>query len=93
MPIPNHVQDHIDTIAKHEQEFLTGRSPAERLGDLTAAVVGSLGFVAVHIFLFLSWILVTPCICRKFHNLILCLFRFSERSLPWRPSSSQALSS
>ena len=45
MPVPNHVQDHIDTIAKHEQEFLTRRSPAERLGDLTAAIVGNLGFV------------------------------------------------
>ncbi len=58
MPIPNHVQEHIDTIAKHEQEFLARRSPAERLGDLTAAIVGSLGFVAAHIFLFSSWILI-----------------------------------
>lgn len=58
MPVPNHVQDHIDMIAKHEQEFLARRSPAERLGDLTAAIVGSLGFVVVHVFLFLFWILV-----------------------------------
>jgi uncharacterized membrane protein len=58
MRVPNHVQDHIDTIAKHEQEFLARRSPAERLGDLTAAVVGNLGFVAVHILVFFSWILV-----------------------------------
>jgi uncharacterized membrane protein len=58
MQVPNHVQEHIDTIAKHEQEFLTRRSPAERLGDLTAAIVGNLGFVAAHIFLFLFWILV-----------------------------------
>lgn len=58
MPIPNHVQDHIDTIAKHEQEFLARRSPAERLGDFTAAIVGSLGFVTVHIFLFSAWIFV-----------------------------------
>ena len=43
-------------IAKHEQEFLTRRSPAERLGDLTAAIVGNLGFVAAHIVLFLLWI-------------------------------------
>jgi hypothetical protein len=46
MQVPNHVQEHIDTIAKHEQEFLARRSPAERLGDLTAAIVGNLGFVA-----------------------------------------------
>jgi uncharacterized membrane protein len=58
MQIPNHVQEHIGTIAKHEQEFLARRSPAERLGDLTAAIVGNLGFVAAHIVLFLFWILV-----------------------------------
>jgi uncharacterized membrane protein len=56
MQVPNHVQEHIDTIAKHEQEFLSRRSPAERLGDLTAAIVGNLGFVATHMFLFLFWI-------------------------------------
>jgi uncharacterized membrane protein len=54
----SHVQDHIETIAKHEQEFLARRSPAERLGDLTAAIVGNLGFVAAHIVLFFFWILV-----------------------------------
>lgn len=53
----NHVQEHIDTIAKHEQEFLGRRSPAERLGDVTAATVGSLGFVAVHLCLFIFWVL------------------------------------
>jgi uncharacterized membrane protein len=57
MQVSNHVQEHIDTIAKHEQEFLSRRSAAERLGDLTAAIVGNLGFVAAHIFLFLFWIL------------------------------------
>jgi uncharacterized membrane protein len=58
MQIPDHVQEHIGTIAKHEQEFLARRSPAERLGDLTAAVVGNLGFVTAHIILFLFWILI-----------------------------------
>ena len=57
MQVPNHVHEHIDTIAKHEQDFLARRSPAERLGDLTAAIVGNLGFVAAHICLFLFWIL------------------------------------
>ena len=57
MQVPNHVQEHIGTIAKHEQEFLARRSSAERLGDLTAAIVGNLGFVAAHIFLLLFWIL------------------------------------
>jgi uncharacterized membrane protein len=58
MQLPNHVQEHIDTIAKHEQQFLERRSPAERLGDLTAAIVGNLGFVAAHICLFALWVLV-----------------------------------
>ncbi len=58
MRVPNQVQEHIDTIAKHEQEFLARRSPAERLGDLTAAVVGNLGYVAAHLVLFFFWILV-----------------------------------
>jgi uncharacterized membrane protein len=58
MQVQNHVQEHIGTIAKHEQEFLARRSPAERLGDLTVAIVGNLGFVAAHIVLFSFWILV-----------------------------------
>jgi uncharacterized membrane protein len=56
--VHNHVQEHIGTIAKHEHEFLARRSAAERLGDLTAAIVGNLAFVAVHIAFFLLWILV-----------------------------------
>jgi uncharacterized membrane protein len=58
MQVPNHVQEHIETIAKHEQEFLARRSPAERLGDLTAAIVGNLGYVAAHLLIFSFWILV-----------------------------------
>ena len=38
MRVQSQVQEHIGTIAKHEQEFLARRSRAERLGDLTAAV-------------------------------------------------------
>jgi len=58
MQVTNQVQEHIDTIAKHEQEFLARRSLAERLGDLTAAIVGNLGYVAAHLLLFSFWILV-----------------------------------
>jgi uncharacterized membrane protein len=58
MQDPNRIQEHIDTIAKHEQEFLERRSPAERLGDLTAAVIGNIGFVLLHVCLFVSWVLV-----------------------------------
>ncbi len=52
-----HVQDHIDLIAKHEQEFLAKRTRAEKLGDSIAPFVGSLPFVVLHIFLFAGWIL------------------------------------
>jgi hypothetical protein len=31
MDIPNHVQEHVETIAKHEQAFVANRSTAERL--------------------------------------------------------------
>lgn len=58
MQTPSNVKEHIGTIAKHEQEFLARRSSAERLGDLTASIVGNLGFVAAHIVLFMLWILV-----------------------------------
>jgi len=57
MKVPNHLQEHIDTIAKHEQDFLERRSPAERMGDFTAIIVGNLGFVAVHVVGFVLWIL------------------------------------
>jgi uncharacterized membrane protein len=58
MQVPDHVQEHIGTIAKHEEEFRARRSPAERLGDWSAAVVGNLGFVAAHLVLFAAWIVV-----------------------------------
>ena len=48
MPAPDHVQDHVANIAKHEQEFLARRTPAERLGDRVAGIIGSLGFVIAH---------------------------------------------
>ena len=53
---PNHLQEHVDLIAKHEQEFLSQRTPAERLGDVVAAFVGSLPFVGLHLTMFFSWI-------------------------------------
>jgi len=58
MQVPDHIQEHIGTIAKHEEEFRARRSPAERLGDFTAAIVGNLGFVTAHLLLFLFWIVV-----------------------------------
>lgn len=57
MQTSHHLQEHIDTIARHEQEFLQRRTAAERLGDSIASFVGSLGFVVLHLGLFLCWIL------------------------------------
>ena len=53
-----HIQEHIDLIARHEHEFLAKRTRSERLGDTVAAFAGSFGFVGLHIFTFASWILV-----------------------------------
>jgi uncharacterized membrane protein len=53
---PNQIQEHIDTILKHEQEFLARRTPGERLGDSIASFVGSFNFVAVHVLVFGCWI-------------------------------------
>ena len=56
VPVQGHVQEHIDLIAKHEQEFLARRTRTERLGDRMASFIGSLTYVALHIVLFSAWI-------------------------------------
>lgn len=50
------IQQHVELIAKHEQEFLERRTWAERLGDLIAGAAGSLKFVCAHLVLFAVWI-------------------------------------
>ena len=52
----SHIQQHIDLIAKHEQEFLAQRTRSEKLGDTIASFVGSFGFVSCHIIFFIAWI-------------------------------------
>jgi uncharacterized membrane protein len=52
----DHVQEHINLIAKHEQEFLSKRTVTERLGDRIASFVGSLTFVVIHVLIFAAWI-------------------------------------
>ncbi|HEV2711394.1 MAG TPA: DUF1003 domain-containing protein [Edaphobacter sp.] len=52
----NHIQEQIDLIAKHEQDFLTRRTAAERLGDWIAGFAGSLSFVCIHLTIFAGWI-------------------------------------
>jgi uncharacterized membrane protein len=53
----SHLREHIDIIAKHEQEFLERRTRSERLGDSLGTFIGSLNFVAIHIGWFAAWIL------------------------------------
>jgi uncharacterized membrane protein len=53
-----HLQDHIDLIARHEQDFLERRTPAERIGDTVAGWMGSLSFVLLHAAIFVAWIVV-----------------------------------
>lgn len=50
------VQEHVDLIARHEQEFLGRRTTGERLGDLIAGTAGSLKFVCAHLIAFGVWI-------------------------------------
>ncbi|MEO8736403.1 MAG: DUF1003 domain-containing protein [Edaphobacter sp.] len=51
----SHIQEHIDLIAKHEQDFLINRTAAERLGDSIAGFAGSLPFVCIHLAIFAGW--------------------------------------
>lgn len=52
-----HIQEHVELIAKHEQEFLERRTSAERWGDTVAGLAGSLKFVCFHLVFFGGWIL------------------------------------
>lgn len=52
----NHVQEHIELIARHEEEFLAKRSRSERLADKIASFAGSFSFVGLHLLFFFLWI-------------------------------------
>jgi uncharacterized membrane protein len=54
----NPVHGNVETILRHEQEFLASRSHGERLVDSTAAIVGSLSFVLCQLFFVAGWILI-----------------------------------
>jgi uncharacterized membrane protein len=58
MKTPGHIQEHIDTIAKQEQEFLANRSLANRLADKVASFAGGIFFVMCHLLVFAAWMLV-----------------------------------
>ncbi len=64
----SHVQEHINLIARHEQDFLARRTKAERLSDGIAGFAGSLGFVGIHLVLFAVWMAAnTMRITRAYH--------------------------
>jgi len=50
-----HIQEHIDVIAKHEQEFLSQRTQPQKLVDNIALFAGSGAFVSLHLVLFSGW--------------------------------------
>jgi len=51
----SHIQEQIELIARHEQEFLEQRTPAERVIDSIASFIGSLPFVVAHLCIFAAW--------------------------------------
>ena len=51
----SHIQEHIDVIAKHEEQFLAERTHPQKLGDNIALFVGSVAFVSLHLVMFGSW--------------------------------------
>jgi len=53
----SHIQNHVELIAKHEQEFLERRTRWERASDRVAAFIGSAGFIGVHLVVFVAWVL------------------------------------
>src|ERR1019366_5493398 len=52
----DHIQEHVDLIAKHEQDFLARRTRTERIGDSIASFTGSLPFVLLHLVLLAAWV-------------------------------------
>ena len=52
----NHIQDQINLIARHEQEFLAQRTPSERAGDRIASFAGSFWFISFHLTVWILWI-------------------------------------
>jgi uncharacterized membrane protein len=53
-----HIQEHIELIARHEQEFLDKRSRAECISDSISSFVATFRFVIAHICVFALWVMV-----------------------------------
>ena len=54
----DHIQEHVDLIARHEQEFLARRTRSERIGDSISSFTGTLAFVLIHLLLVSAWVAV-----------------------------------
>jgi uncharacterized membrane protein len=53
-----HLQSHIDLIARQEHEFLNQRSVSEWIGDRVAGFAGSIYFVLLHAIIVAFWVLI-----------------------------------
>ena len=53
---PTSIQQHVELIARHEQDYLNQRTTSERIGDVIAGSAGSLKFVGIHLAIFAAWI-------------------------------------
>ena len=56
IPARERLLEHIELIARHEEEFLARRTQSEKLGDRMASFIGSLTYVTVHIVFFAGWL-------------------------------------
>ena len=63
-----HFQEHIDLIAKQEEEFIARRTPAERVGDAIAAFAGSLTFVLLHLLFVGCWAVINTLSIAHIHH-------------------------
>jgi uncharacterized membrane protein len=57
MPMQSHLQEHIDLIARLEQDFLDQRTQSEKLGDRVASFIGSFPFVGAHVVICGAWVI------------------------------------
>lgn len=56
MEIPRQIAEHVETIARQEQDFLSSRTRAERFADRVAAFAGRINFVILHLAVFVIWV-------------------------------------
>lgn len=61
-------QEHVELIARHEEEFVARRTPSERAGDVIAAFAGSLSFVMLHLLFFGCWVAVNTLSVAHIHH-------------------------